>query len=186
MLTQRVNDKTGEKEYCLVSTKDPSKILKWFGKEKPSDEAVSKEEARVEMFKHIPKKSLDEIFVEIGNIMLEIGDNLDVLEKGGPGSGSWEDPGDPRFEHQGSGKEKDTTKDSPRGKDSSGFHVAVPGDRIKTGLDNKSRYVVGEHKDYYLVQEKPPTERDFENPNLTGAVHKSDVVSVSKTSRSIK
>lgn len=52
MLKQRVNKKTGKKEWALVSTSDPSKILKWFGGRKPSDEAVAKEEKRVQYFKH--------------------------------------------------------------------------------------------------------------------------------------
>jgi hypothetical protein len=42
-------------EWCLVSTKDPSKILKWFGVKKPSNDVVGKEEARVEYFKNMKK-----------------------------------------------------------------------------------------------------------------------------------
>jgi len=56
VLTQRVNDK-GQKEWALVSHskgKDGKrKVLKWFGKGKPSDKAVKKEEDRVQMFKHM-------------------------------------------------------------------------------------------------------------------------------------
>jgi hypothetical protein len=52
MLAQRVHEKTGEKEWCLVSRKDPSKILEWYGKERPSDEQVQETEDRVQYFKH--------------------------------------------------------------------------------------------------------------------------------------
>jgi hypothetical protein len=55
MLAKRVNPKTGEKEYALVSRKDPSKILEWFGKEKPSDERFQHAEARVQYFKHFKR-----------------------------------------------------------------------------------------------------------------------------------
>jgi DNA ligase D-like protein (predicted 3'-phosphoesterase) len=51
-LTQRHNDKTDREEWALVSRHDPSKILKWFGTEKPSHEEVLKEERRVQWFKH--------------------------------------------------------------------------------------------------------------------------------------
>lgn len=47
MLVQR------DGEWKLISKKDPSKVLKNFGKSKPSEEAVAKEEARVEYFKHL-------------------------------------------------------------------------------------------------------------------------------------
>ena len=39
-------------EWKLMSKSDPSKVLKNFGKTKPSDEAVAKEERRVNFFKH--------------------------------------------------------------------------------------------------------------------------------------
>lgn len=51
MLTRRKHN--GKLEWCLISRSNPMKILKWFGKSKPSDEAVAKEEARVEYFKHL-------------------------------------------------------------------------------------------------------------------------------------
>lgn len=54
MLTQRVNPRTKRKEYCLVST-DGKKVLQYFGKAMPSDEAVRKVEARIEYYKN--KKS---------------------------------------------------------------------------------------------------------------------------------
>ena len=57
MLTQKINPKSGKTEYCLVSVKDPSKILRWFGTQKPSGERVASEEARVNYFKH-KKKTL--------------------------------------------------------------------------------------------------------------------------------
>ena len=38
--------------YALVSKTNPGKVLKWFGKKKPSKEAVTKEERRINWFKH--------------------------------------------------------------------------------------------------------------------------------------
>ncbi len=52
MLVKRRNDKTGRLEWALASVSSPGKILKWFGGTKPSEEAVAKEERRVEYFKH--------------------------------------------------------------------------------------------------------------------------------------
>jgi len=52
ILTQKVNPKTKKKEWALVSKSDPSKVLKYFGTEKPSKERVQKEERRVQYFKH--------------------------------------------------------------------------------------------------------------------------------------
>lgn len=57
-LTQRVNERTGKEEWALISKKDPSKILEWFGIEKPSDERVAKAEARISAFKHKGDKIL--------------------------------------------------------------------------------------------------------------------------------
>jgi hypothetical protein len=39
-------------KWALVSKHDSSKVLRWFGKEKPSNEAVAKEERRVQWFKN--------------------------------------------------------------------------------------------------------------------------------------
>jgi hypothetical protein len=50
-LVQRHNDKTDQQEWALVSKKS-DRVLKWFGARKPSDEAVKKEERRVQYFKH--------------------------------------------------------------------------------------------------------------------------------------
>lgn len=36
----------------LMSKSDPTKVLKNFGKEKPSDEEVAKQERRIQFFKH--------------------------------------------------------------------------------------------------------------------------------------
>lgn len=44
--------KDGKKQWALVSTKDSSKVLKWFGAKKPSEDTVAKEERRVQYFKH--------------------------------------------------------------------------------------------------------------------------------------
>lgn len=52
MLAKRVREKTGEKRYCLVSRKDPSRILEWFGKERPSDETIQNSERRIQFWKH--------------------------------------------------------------------------------------------------------------------------------------
>jgi len=51
MLTQRVNDKTGRREYCLVS-RGSGDVLQWFGVQKPSPGMVAKVEARINYFKH--------------------------------------------------------------------------------------------------------------------------------------
>lgn len=51
MVRLKYNPKTGRKEYALVS-RDGSKILEWFGANKPSKEAYKKAEARVQYFKH--------------------------------------------------------------------------------------------------------------------------------------
>jgi Zn finger protein HypA/HybF involved in hydrogenase expression len=50
-LVHKHNDKTGKKEYALVS-KDGSKVLEWYGTKKPSEETVKKSEQRVQFFKH--------------------------------------------------------------------------------------------------------------------------------------
>lgn len=52
ILKRKKNKNTGRTEWCLVSRKDPSKILEWYGKEKPSEKAVSKSEKRINWFKH--------------------------------------------------------------------------------------------------------------------------------------
>lgn len=51
MLTKRVNPATKRKEYALVST-DGKKVLQYFGKNRPSEEAVSRVEKRVEYYKN--------------------------------------------------------------------------------------------------------------------------------------
>jgi len=51
ILVQKVNPKSGNKEWCLVSKKD-KKPLKYFGPEKPSKEKVQKEEKRIQYFKN--------------------------------------------------------------------------------------------------------------------------------------
>lgn len=55
MLAQRLHQKTGQKEWCLVSVKDPTKILEWYGKSKPTTEQVAESEKRVEFYKHAGK-----------------------------------------------------------------------------------------------------------------------------------
>jgi uncharacterized OB-fold protein len=51
ILKQKKNKNTGKTEWALVSKKDPSKVLKWFGVTRPSKETVDKEEKRVQYFK---------------------------------------------------------------------------------------------------------------------------------------
>jgi hypothetical protein len=51
MLTKKVNPKTKRLEFALVSM-DGKKVLQYFGKQKPSAEAVAKVEARVEYYKN--------------------------------------------------------------------------------------------------------------------------------------
>jgi len=50
MLSQKVNPKTGKKEYCLVSTKKPGKVLEYYGTRKPSNERLARSERRVEFY----------------------------------------------------------------------------------------------------------------------------------------
>lgn len=47
-----MNNHSGRMEWCLVSVKDNSKVLKWFGVKKPSNELIDKEEKRIQYFKH--------------------------------------------------------------------------------------------------------------------------------------
>lgn len=54
MLRKKLNEKTGAKEYCLVS-RDGDRVLEWFGREKPSDERVRRAEQRVQYFKHFKR-----------------------------------------------------------------------------------------------------------------------------------
>lgn len=44
--------KKAGKEWKLMSKSNPDKVLKNFGTKKPSQEAVNKEERRVQFFKH--------------------------------------------------------------------------------------------------------------------------------------
>jgi len=57
ILQQRHNKDTDRQEWALVSRKkDPKtgehRVLYWFGARKPSDEAVKKQEQRIQYFKH--------------------------------------------------------------------------------------------------------------------------------------
>jgi hypothetical protein len=51
MLARR-KDKSGRLRYCLVSVKDPSKVLEWYGTQKPSDATIQRSEDRVNWFKN--------------------------------------------------------------------------------------------------------------------------------------
>lgn len=55
VLIQKFNKNTGVREWALVSVSN-QKVLKWFGKKKPSKDLVEKEENRVQMFKHMKKR----------------------------------------------------------------------------------------------------------------------------------
>ena len=46
MLDHRYNKKHKRKEYCLVS-EDKTKILRWFGQNRPSPNKIKREERRV-------------------------------------------------------------------------------------------------------------------------------------------
>ena len=62
ILIQKINKNTGNKEYALVSKNDRSKVLRWFGIKKPSEERVLKEEKRIQYFKHLKSKVINKIF----------------------------------------------------------------------------------------------------------------------------
>lgn len=51
-LVQKVNPESGEKEWCLVSKSDPSRVLQYYGTKKPSPERVLETERRVQYYKH--------------------------------------------------------------------------------------------------------------------------------------
>jgi len=57
IVMERYREETGKKEWALVSKK-PNKrtgkrrVLYWFGAKKPSKENVSKQERRIQYFKH--------------------------------------------------------------------------------------------------------------------------------------
>lgn len=61
VLIKKLNKNTGKKEWALASKKDPSKILKWFGTEKPSEDEVLKQERRVQYFKHLKSSVLNKL-----------------------------------------------------------------------------------------------------------------------------
>jgi len=57
ILVQKVDKKTGKKKWALVTRKPDKRtgkrrVLYWFGSKKPSEESVSKQEKRVQYFKH--------------------------------------------------------------------------------------------------------------------------------------
>jgi len=61
VLLKKLNKNTGNKEWALVSKKDPSKILKWFGSEKPSEDEVIAQEKRIQYFKSIKSNVLKKL-----------------------------------------------------------------------------------------------------------------------------
>lgn len=61
ILTKKLNKNTGNKEWALVSKKDPSKILKWFGLKKPSEDEVLKQEKRIQYFKYLKSKIIKKL-----------------------------------------------------------------------------------------------------------------------------
>jgi hypothetical protein len=56
MVKKCVRQSTGEMEWALVSRHNNSKILKWFGKSRPSEIQIKKEEDRIESHKHLKGK----------------------------------------------------------------------------------------------------------------------------------
>ncbi len=52
MIKKTLNPKTGKKDFALLSTSKPKRVLKHFGPNKPSEQAVAREEKRVNYFKH--------------------------------------------------------------------------------------------------------------------------------------
>jgi hypothetical protein len=52
VLIQKHNKNTDRTEWALVSKKDHSKVLRWYGRTKPDAAAVLKDEKRVQYFKH--------------------------------------------------------------------------------------------------------------------------------------
>lgn len=50
MLRKRKNPKSGKTEWCLVSKKDPSRVLRWYGTKKPSPEKVAEDERQIAYF----------------------------------------------------------------------------------------------------------------------------------------
>jgi len=57
ILVQKVREKTGKKEWALVTKKPDSRtgrrrVLYWFGSKKPSKDSIDKQESRVQYWKH--------------------------------------------------------------------------------------------------------------------------------------
>lgn len=69
ILKQKKNKNTGKTEWALVSKTDPSKVLKWFGVTKPSEETVAKEEKRVQYFKNKAYKSKKPVYRSFSNFV---------------------------------------------------------------------------------------------------------------------
>lgn len=51
VLRQKYHEEKDRQEWALMDSKG-ERVLKWFGTRKPSDEAVLKEERRIQYFKH--------------------------------------------------------------------------------------------------------------------------------------
>ena len=56
---KKYREETKQDEWALVSRKKPDKVLKWFGEEKPSKEAVEKEDKRVQYFSKTKAAALE-------------------------------------------------------------------------------------------------------------------------------
>jgi hypothetical protein len=72
-------DHDGRKEWALVG--GDGGVLKWFGTKKPSDEAVEREENRVNMFKHMDKGAARSI-EDILEFSLQLQEQLTKLVNG--------------------------------------------------------------------------------------------------------
>lgn len=78
ILTQKINPKTGKREWVLVS-KSKHRPLKYFGVKKPSEERIAKEERRIQYFKHVAG-ALKEKGIEVVNNQISKADVRKAIE----------------------------------------------------------------------------------------------------------
>lgn len=74
ILKQKHREETDQEEWALFDSKG-EQVLKWFGPKKPSDEAVAKEEARIQYFKNqasrVAARYKDKKKLESGNVLYQ-------------------------------------------------------------------------------------------------------------------
>lgn len=68
ILKKKLNKEKNKTEWALVSKKNPSKVLKWFGARKPSDKRVHEEEKRIQHFKHATENIITEMHMVSGDL----------------------------------------------------------------------------------------------------------------------